>query len=534
MKKLKLYSLAATTLLLGLTTTSCGDDFLTEEPSSSVVIDGYYNTYSRILESAVAAYDPLHWYDYFAGWAPLNLVWDSMGDDIYVGGSSTTDQAEIHLISQYNSDATMTIGGAWTTSYSGINRSIRLIDNANASNLITEDQRNEFVAEGRTLRAWYYLMLWKTWGNVPYYEQNLTEPYLCRQYKADEVYEAVVSDLEEVLDANALPMDRPTEWKGRMTQASAAMIYADFVMYQADKTRYPKALQYMKDIINSGEYKLVSATELWDITNEWNDEIIMDVNYISAGGERTWGNANKPGGTVLPAMIGVDGFTSDETSPEFQSGWGFCTVSKEVYDDYEEGDLRRDLGILNMDKYIKDKAAEGYTVSYGGRYQNTGYFLRKYLPRPGGNAGALGDADLNWDYNLHLYRYAETLLNAAELALETGDANTAQGYYDEVRDRAGVPHRTVTIDNLIDERRLEFVGEGKRYFDLVRSGKAATVLKAGGGVILQDKVNMVWGGQAIPERPNWNENKKYIQIPQSEIEATGSKGEEYAIIQNPK
>ena len=69
---------------------------------------------------------------------------------------------------------------------------------------------------------------------------------------------------------------------------------------------------------------------------------------------------------------------------------------------------------------------------------------------------------------------------------------------------------------------------------MVRSGKAAIVLKAGGGVVLQDKEKLVWGGQAIPERTTWNENKKYIQIPQSEIEATASKGEEFAIVQNPK
>lgn len=532
MRKSKLYIAAAAALLFNLT--SCSDSFLTEEPSSSVVIDGYYDTYAHILESAVAAYDPMHWYDYFSGWAPLNLVWDSMGDDIYVGGSSTTDQMQIHLISQYRSDPTNNIGGAWTGSYSGVNRSIRLIDNATNSSLITEEQRNLFVAEGHALRAWYYLVLWKTWGNVPYYEENLKEPYLARQYKADELYDAVVTDLENVLDSKVLPMNQPAEWKGRMTQAAAAMIYADYVMYQGDKTRYGKALQYMKDIIESHEYDLVSAEELWDVTNEWNKEIIFDVNYIAKGGERTWGSANAPGGTVLPAMIGVDGFSSNEESPEFSSGWGFGTVSKEVYDAYDEGDARRDLSILNMDKYIKDKAAEGYKVSYGGRYQNTGYFLRKYLPRPGGNEGALGDADLNWDYNLHLYRYAETLLNAAELALETGDVPTAQGYYDLVRDRAKVNHKTVSIDNLIDERRLEFVGEGKRYFDLVRSGKAATVLKAGGGLVLQDKEKLVWGGQAIPERTTWSENKKYIQIPQSEIEATASKGEEFAIVQNPK
>lgn len=532
MRKSKIYIAVAAAMLLGLN--SCSDGFLTEEPSSSVVIDGYYDSYARIMESSVAAYDPMQWYDYFTSWAPLNLVWDSMGDDIYVGGSSTTDQMQLHLISQYRSDPTNNIGSSWTVSYSGINRSIRLIENATNSTLISEEQRNLFIAEGRALRAWYYLVLWKTWGNVPYYEKNLEPPYLARQYKAEELYAAVILDLEQVLDSKVLPMNQPAEWKGRMTQAAASMIYADYVMYQGDKSRYGKALKYMEDIINSQEYDLVSAEELWDVTNEWNKEIIFDVNYIAKGGQRSWWSANAAGGTVLPALIGVDGFSSNEPVPEFGSGWGFGTVSKEVYDAYDEGDARRDLSILNIDKYIKDKAAEGYTISYGGRYQNTGYFLRKYLPRPGGNEGSLGDADLNWDYNLHLYRYAETLLNAAELSLEAGNVTVAQRYYDLVRDRAKVSHKTVSIDNLIDERRLEFVGEGKRYFDLVRSGKAASVLKAGGGVVLLDKEKLQWGGQAIPERTNWNENKKYIQIPQDEIEATASKGEEFAIVQNPK
>lgn len=534
MKKFKIYSLAVASMVLGSVSTSCTDDFLSQEPASSVSIDGYYDSYAHLMESAVAAYDPMQWYDYFDGWAPLNLVWDSMSDDIYVGGGSTTDQGQIHLISQYNSDPSNNISGAWTASYSGVNRSNLLIANANASSSITDEQRKLFVAEGTAMRAWYYLVLWKTWGNIPYYEQNLQYPYVTRQYTADEVYTAVVTSLEAALDSKVLPMNQPAEWKGRMTQAAASMIYADYVMYQADKTRYAKALGYMEDIIKSKEYALITPKELWNTKNEWNAEIIFDVNYISKGGKRDWGAANATGGTVFPQMIGVDGYSSNEPTADFASGgWGFCTVSKEVYDAYDDGDLRRDEGILNMDKHINDKALQGYTVSYGGRYQNTGYFLSKYLPRPGGNDGYVASDGLNWDNNLHLYRYAETLLNAAELALETESAAKAQGYFDEVRQRARVASKTVTMDNLVDERRLEFVGEGKRYFDLVRTGNAAKVLKAGAGVVLKDKKNMVWGGQAIPERKDWNPNKKYIQIPQSEIEATASKGEEFAIVQNP-
>lgn len=540
MKKFTLYSFAALALMLG--TASCGDDFLSVEPSSSLPIDGYYTTESRMMESAVAAYDPMQWYDYFGGWAPLSLVWDAMADDMYVGGGNTSDQSQIHLISQYKSDPRNNIDGAWTTSYSGINRSIRLIDNAKDSDL-SDDKKALFIAEGRAMRAWYYLVLWKTWGNIPFYEENLTSlPYLADQLTVDQVYEKVVVDLESVLDSEVLPMKQPDEWAGRMTQAAASMIYADYVMYQKDQSRYGKALGYMKAIINSHKYDLVkNYNDLYALDKEWNEEIIFDVNYIAKGGKRTWGDANFTGGTVYPEMIGIYGLTikcAEGHTPEFTSGWGFGSVSKEVYDAFEDNDRRRDVAILNLDKYARAKFAEGDTVTYGGRYQNTGYFLRKYLPRPGDTEGSVGDAGLNHDENLHLYRYAETLLNAAELALATGDG-LAQDYFDLVRERAGVASIPVTVDNIINERRLEFVGEGKRYFDLVRSGKAATVLKAGAGVVLRTKRTYnfdknqwegenTWGGQAIPERVDWTENKKYIPIPQSEIEAAQG-----SITQNP-
>lgn len=540
MKKFTLYSFAALALMLG--TASCGDDFLSVEPSSSLPIDGYYTTESRMMESAVAAYDPMQWYDCFGGWAPLSLVWDAMADDMYVGGGNTSDQSQIHLISQYKSDPRNNIDGAWTTSYSGINRSIRLIDNAKDSDL-SDDKKALFIAEGRAMRAWYYLVLWKTWGNIPFYEENLTSlPYLADQLTVDQVYEKVVVDLESVLDSEVLPMKQPDEWAGRMTQAAASMIYADYVMYQKDQSRYGKALGYMKAIINSHKYDLVkNYNDLYALDKEWNEEIIFDVNYIAKGGKRTWGDANFTGGTVYPEMIGIDGLTikcAEGHTPEFTSGWGFGSVSKEVYDAFEDNDRRRDVAILNLDKYARAKFAEGDTVTYGGRYQNTGYFLRKYLPRPGDTEGSVGDAGLNHDENLHLYRYAETLLNAAELALATGDG-LAQDYFDLVRERAGVASIPVTVDNIINERRLEFVGEGKRYFDLVRSGKAATVLKAGAGVLLRTKRTYnfdknqwegenTWGGQAIPERVDWTENKKYIPIPQSEIEAAQG-----SITQNP-
>lgn len=98
------------------------------------------------------------------------------------------------------------------------------------------------------------------------------------------------------------------------------------------------------------------------------------------------------------------------------------------------------------------------------------------------------------------------MLNAAELLVRTnGNLAEAKKYLNAVRQRAGLTTELEpTIDNIIEERHLEFVGEGKRYWDLIRSDKAATTL--------------------VPDsygyRTNsWTENKKYLPIPQSEIDA---------------
>ena len=306
-KNILLYSAMAG---MALSLSSCGDDFLSVDPASSLPIDGYYNTKAHVDEAVTAAYAPMAWYDYFEGWCPLFLVSDAQGDDIYVGGGNTTDQAEIHLASQYKSTSLMNFKGAWTTSYSGINRSNWVIKDAEESTELSDAEKVAYIAEAKTLKAFYYLQLWKFWGNVPYYEKNLEFPYIAEQLSASEVYNKVIVMLEEVIKSNALPMKETAARSGHATQAFAEMLFADYVMYQKDESRYQQALGYMEDIINSRKYSLMSDyAGIWEQSGEWCDESIYEINYCAKGSKRGWGNANAPGGTVVPAMIGIDGLS---------------------------------------------------------------------------------------------------------------------------------------------------------------------------------------------------------------------------------
>ncbi len=120
---------------------------------------------------------------------------------------------------------------------------------------------------------------------------------------------------------------------------------------------------------------------------------------------------------------------------------------------------------------------------------------------------------MNYGNNQRVYRYAETLLNAAELIVRGAGSGSAEAYLNAIRTRAQVPSVAATLDNIIDERHLEFVGEGKRYWDLVRTGKAASVLT---------------GANHLYRTTDWSANKKYWPIPQSEIDRSAG-----TLTQNP-
>lgn len=508
MKKLIFISI---TVLSVLSLNSCTDDFLTVQSASSVYADGsYYNSQKHLTEALVAAYDPLKWFDYsFGQYESLPFVADVMGDDVMVGGGNENDCLYLHKMANYSALPTSVCSNSWTICYSGVNRSnivLQYIDNAAD---MTDADKTEYKAEATVLRSFYYTILWKYWGNVPYYEHNLTFPYLCQHSTHEEVYEKIAVALESVIDQKVLPMKSAAGNEGHITQAMAEMLYAEVVMYQADVSRYAKTLTYMKDIIGSNKYSLVGDyASIWESTGEWGPESIFEINYTATNGVRDWGSAIATGGTVYPKLIGINSLSG---SNDFEGGWGFEPVCKKAYDMFDANDNRRDASILNFAKY---GASSGAT--YSGRYEDTGYFLRKYLPRKGGNSGYKASADMNYNNNIRMYRFAETLLNAAELILSVNGGNDPSGealsYLNMVRVRAGLASVPATIDNILQERHKEFVGEGKRYWDLVRTGRAASVLVAG-STVASDPTK---GGRSV----GWTENKKYLPIPQSDMDAS--------------
>ena len=474
--------------------TGCSDSFLEVDNPTGEPLEEYYTTDAHIQEALVAAYDPLHWPDWGLGqYNALNIDAEIMADDFWVGGANAADMQNWHMLFNYVADENNTLSSLWTVDYSGIKRCNDVLAYLPLGTDLTEANRASYEMQARTLRVFYYNMLWHYFGNVPFYLENLNNPpYTAPQLTADEVYEQLIVELEAVIDSNVLPMKWDDTQAGRVSQAMAWMMYAEMVMYQNDESRYAKALQGMQAIISSGQYALnPDYANLWEESGEWCSESIFEINYEDANNERGWSSPLAIGGTVLPTLIapnswpGGDGWDGGD-------GWGFLPVRVETYDMYAEGDVRRDATCWDV-----------RGVTYTERYQDTHIWLAKYRPLTENNKDAGFDNNLNYNNNYRYYRYAETLLNAAELSVRTGSGNAAT-YLNEVRTRAGLDNIDATIDNIIEERHLEFVGEGKRYWDLVRTGLAASVL-------VPDQYGY---------RTNaWTASKKHIPIAQAEIDA---------------
>lgn len=477
MKKILVYSVVA---LLGLS--GCGDSFLDLKPTNQILESEYYHTEDEIMQALVAAYQPLQWQDcsFSNQHHSFAMVSDVMGGDIRAGGGGTSDFPHFHLMREFKATPEIICNSLWRVLYSGVNRANIAIDKVGGVSDLSQDKTGRIKSEAMTLRAFYYYWLWKLWGNIPYYDKNLdASPYFAPQLKADEVYEKIIGDLDAVLESNQLPVSVGEDLLGRITRPMVQMLKASAVLYQNDENRYQSALADMREIINSGQFDLVDDFGgIWEETGEWCKESIWEINYIETGSRGWEPNILAVGGTVYPQTIGINGLRG---SKYYQDGWGFGPVEPSLYNAYEEGDIRRDGGILSWDVYHqKDPEA-----TYDPRYDNTGFFNLKYMPRLGSNDQNTGDKIVNHNNNFRVFRYAETLMNAAELLVRTGgDGSEAKRYLSQIRDRA-FAHRgnheiEPTLDNILNERRLEFALEGHRFWDLVRFGKAEPVLGAKG------------------------------------------------------
>jgi hypothetical protein len=237
------------------------------------------------------------------------------------------------------------------------------------------------------------------------------------------------------------------------------------------QNKFTEAAATFDEVIASGSYSLIpNYNDLFTVANENNSETVFDVQYTGLEGG-SYGCLICLEGNAAVGFQGIRQYNG----PVYGDGNSYNLPTQELYDAFSSIDPRRNATILDIDAFIATQANPAsitYAVGAGG---HTGYYNNKYIKRQG--EIGLPDNDLTSPVNYRVMRYADVMLMAAEAHYQLGNTSTAQQLINQIRGRAGVPGINVnSIDVIYKERRYELSGEGLRFFDLVRTGQAATYI----------------------------------------------------------
>ncbi len=509
MKKLNIYLIVSVVLVI--LSTSCSKEFLERNPLDREVSTNFYQTEEDAIAALIAVYDVLG-YQSTPGisWAPFITISDILSDDSYAGGADANDGQDENEMNTFNIPTTSQIVHAiWIKNYVGIYRANLLLEKIGDIDA-SDEFKARVIAECKFLRAYFYFEQVRFFENIPLLTETIKGPseYDQEQNSPTEVYNLIAADLVDAI--NVLPEDIPSSEAGRITKwAAEAMLARVYLFYNgvynanlsANGTiiDQAKVLEYLEDLIaNSGHDLFPDYATNFKLAGEFGIESVFEISYGNTPAWWDWGYVRGGEGNLSAQMQGPRVTGSDN----WDRGWSFGTVNQKLVDDMQ-GDPRLYKTVLFQDSLDGDLVTG---------YQHTGYFSNKYSS-DAEHWSSDGQFELNRTCNHRVIRYSDVLLMAAELG-----SGSAQQYLDKVRERVGLPSVTATMENILNERRLELSLEGIRYFDVIRQGmNVASQELTTVGIYGPDYI----GDQVIFDVTFNPATKGFLPIPQNEIDLSG-------------
>ena len=318
----------------------------------------------------------------------------------------------------------------------------------------------EAAGEACVIRAYAYFNLLRLFGTVPIVDRKMTADELASNpaVSTSALYDFIYSDLDRAI--GVLPESYSKKMTGRFTVWTARALKSKVALYRED---WNEAATQADAIIRSNRFALLpSFRDVFSMENENSVESLMEVQASSLG--------QSTGDAPICYYAFIQGPRNNQ--PSNMQGWGFKVPSQ---------------GLLDWMTARGDTQRIAATFLVSGTTTPEGDEILASCPNPYYNGKVYTPSSYNlwsyngygFDYNMRLIRYSEILLIYAEAALHSAafpGLITAQAALDAVRDRAGLAPVPVTLDAVYDERRAELAMEENRFFDLVRTGKAAAVL----------------------------------------------------------
>ncbi len=292
-------------------------------------------------------------------------------------------------------------------------------------------------------------------GDVPLFtEPNTGDNFAMTgqspQTPKDQIYQQIIADCE--FAENSLP-DKAGAEKARATKWAATALKMKTYLWMQD---YSAAKTAAQNIIQNSPHKLLASfDDIFDPSNEFNDEIIFQFDFVSQEVQTNRAARFSP-------RAQDDGIAAEDRPFVFTLGFGFFTLYKSFAKSFAENDLRRNMSVYDQ---VNDTLPLRYT----------------YLPKQWRVDEPRGNTGLNYKF----YRMGDVYLNLAEAENEAnGPSQEAFDAINVVRARAGLdPLQGLSQDDLREairqERAWELVGEGNhRKLDLLRWGTLGEAINA--------------------------------------------------------
>lgn len=442
------------------------EDFLAVPLQGELTQENFPTTEGDALLATNAVYNIMRRETFNTGLFP---ILDIMSDDARKGSNPDDAAATVGAYEDFTHIPTEgNISRWWNTLYEGIRRANIVIEKV-PSIPMDEGLKRRYLGEASFLRALFYFDLVRAWGGVPKVV-DAAPPVSMPRASKEEIYSLIEADLLFAIEALPERSVYSSNDLGRATKGAAKSLLAKAYLFQSD---FINAEKYALEVIHSGQYDLMpDFTDANSKAGEFGQESVFEVGAI---GEENIQN----GGNQYANVQGVRGTPN--------RGWGFNRPSIGLMDAFEAGDPRMDKTIIFLGEeldgitIIGDGATPDETKDENGNLiEIESYNQKVWTP---GN-----DVPSAFGHNRRIIRYTDVLLMAAEALNENNKAGEALTHLNRVRERAregngsilpaiSETNKAALRSLILKERRVELALEGHRFWDLVRTGKAATVLE---------------------------------------------------------
>jgi SusD family. len=460
MKKLNIFL-----LLLGLFG-SCKME-LDQQPISEATSETFFQTPNDFIQGVNALYNGIQKYP-----DRLMNLSETRSDNLYaVSDGGVRDWEGINSFHKTIASNPY-VQEAWYTNYNAIfrvNNFLEQLQSKGTTVIIDENLRNRMEGEAKFLRAFLYFDLLRYFGKVPLIDHVVSaqEAKTIPRSNVEDIYALIVSDLNRAVATLPTPGGYSEADQGHANKYAAKMLLGLVYMTKSGPTlgvegaglnsnEWGKAIEQFNAVIASNEFRMLDRyADIFDYNNEHNKEVIFNIEFSSG--------ANPIVGSTFPWVLVPDNWFNS-LGLGTQGGLTIRPVSSDFMNTYLANDVRRSFCI--QEGFVYNKVAENRP------------FVKKFV-----DVTKVPASRTDWPINYIVFRYTDLLLLKAECVLN-GAAGAHQTDVDavvnQIRKRAGLTTEltNVTKSQLMDERRREFIGEGARWFDLIRAGTVESVMNA--------------------------------------------------------